>query len=33
MKHWGQLDIDERGHLRLGGCDALELVNGSAPPL
>ena len=33
MKHWGRLDIDERGHLRLGGCDALELAERFGTPL
>ena len=33
MKHWGHLDINEKGHLMLGGCDALELAAQFGTPL
>ncbi len=33
MKHWGQLDINDKGHLMLGGCDALELAAAFGTPL
>lgn len=33
MKHWGQLDINDKGHLMLGGSDALELAARFGTPL
>ena len=33
MEHWGKLDINEKGHLMLGGCDALDLAAQFGTPL
>lgn len=33
MQHWGHLDINEKGHLMLGGCDALNLAKQFGTPL
>ncbi len=33
MKHWGQPDISENGHLMLGGCDATQLAKQFGTPL
>jgi diaminopimelate decarboxylase len=33
MEHWGNPDINEKGHLVLGGCDALELAEKFGTPL
>ena len=33
MEHWGSLRVNEKGHLMLGGCDALELAKQFGTPL
>lgn len=33
MEHWAEPDIDNNGHLRLGGCDAVELAKRFGTPL
>ena len=33
MAHWGHLDINEKGHLMLGGCDAVDLAAQFGTPL
>lgn len=33
MEHWADLDIDNNGHLKLGGCDAAELAAKFGTPL
>lgn len=33
MEHWATLNINEKGHLILGGCDALELAKRFGTPL
>ena len=33
MEHWGNLDINNDGHLMLGGCDALDLAAKFGTPL
>lgn len=33
MEHWADLDIDKNGHLKLGGCDAVELAKKFGTPL
>lgn len=33
MEHWGNLEVNEQGHLMLGGCDALALAQEFGTPL
>ncbi|MFA5675809.1 MAG: diaminopimelate decarboxylase [Christensenellales bacterium] len=33
MRHWGNIDINEEGHLVLGGCDAVLLAKQFGTPL
>lgn len=33
MEHWGNLNVNEKGHLVLGGCDALGLAKEFGTPL
>ena len=33
MEHWGNLNVNEQGHLMLGGCDALVLAEQFGTPL
>ncbi|MGI5848935.1 MAG: diaminopimelate decarboxylase [Christensenellales bacterium] len=33
MEHWGNLNINKKGHLMLGGCDALDLATQFGTPL
>lgn len=33
MQYWGNLNINEKGHLMLGGCDALDLAAQFGTPL
>lgn len=33
MEHWGNVKVNEKGHLMLGGCDALDLAAQFGTPL
>lgn len=33
MRHWGDIDINQKGHLMLGGCDATVLAQKFGTPL
>ena len=33
MEHWAKLKVNEKGHLMLGGCDALDLAERFGTPL